>query len=177
MLSTPQKHSATAGFSLVEALVALAIAALLAAVLTRFVSGTRINALKIREQLAIDTLSDNLLEQVGARELEPGRTDGRIGVLQWRLQISPVPVYARAISISEKKSNPSDIRQSSATPLSTISNEANTQPATPQPKSLTTWKVYRLAGVISAPSGRSHAIETIKILPQKAPRDVQADQR
>jgi hypothetical protein len=158
-------------------MVALAIAALLAAVLTRFVSATRMNALKVREQVAIDILSDSLLERVGARELEPGRTDGRIGMLQWRLEISPVPVYARAISIRKKKSNPSDIRQSSVTPLSAISNEANEQPATPQPKPLTTWKVYRLAGVISAPSGRSHAIETIKILPQKAPQDLRADQR
>ena len=177
MLSTRQKHSATAGFSLVEVLVALAIAALLAAVLTRFVSGTRLNALKVREQVAIDNLSDSLLEQVGARELEPGRTDGRIGALQWRLEISPVPVDARAISMSEKKSNPSDTRQSSVTPLSAISNDPNTQSATSQPKPLMTWKAYRLAVVISAPSGRSHAIETIKILPQKSPQDVQADRQ
>jgi prepilin-type N-terminal cleavage/methylation domain-containing protein len=176
MLSTPQKHSAAAGFSLVEVLVALAIATLLSAVLTRLVSGTRINALKVREQVAIDILSDDLLEQVGARELELGRTDGRIGGLQWQLEISPVPVYARAISISEKKSNPSDIRQSNATPLSALSN-TNQQPATSQPNPPITWKVYRLAGAISAPSGRSHAIETIKILQQKAPQDVQADQR
>jgi prepilin-type N-terminal cleavage/methylation domain-containing protein len=177
MLSMPPKPSAVAGFSLAEVLVALAIAAFLAAVLTRLVSGTRMNALRVREQVAIDILSDSLLEQVGARELEPGRTDGRIGVLQWRLELSPVPVYARAISIREKKSNPSDTRQSSATPLSPVSNEANQQPATSQPKSRITWKVYRLAGVISAPSGRSHAIETIKILPQTPPQDAQADQR
>jgi prepilin-type N-terminal cleavage/methylation domain-containing protein len=173
MLSMPPKPSAAAGFSLVEVLVALAIAALLAAVLTRFVSGTRMNALRVREQVAIDILSDSLLEQVGARELKPGRAEGRIGVLRWRLEISPVPVYARAISISQKKS---DIRQSNAS-LSSTSSEANKQPATSPPKPLIAWKVYRLAGAISAPSGRSHAIETIKIIPQKPQQDVQADQQ
>jgi Tfp pilus assembly protein PilV len=178
MWSTRPKHDPTAGFSLVEALVALVIAALLAAVLTRFASNTRMNALKIREQVTMDILGDSLLEHVDADQLQPGRTDGRVGGLAWRLDVSPIPVYARATSISEKKPAQSDARQSSAAPFSPLSNESGNQPTILRPNAMITWQVYRLTAAISAPSGRSHAIETIKVSPQQAAeQDVQVNQR
>jgi prepilin-type N-terminal cleavage/methylation domain-containing protein len=176
MWSARPKHNASAGFSLIEALVALVIAALLAAVLTRFVSNTRMTALKIREQVTMDILGDSLIEHLGAPDLQPGRTDGRIGALRWRLDVSPIPVYARAISVSVKKPSQSETPQSKSTPFSPISNEVSKQPAAAPPKPAINWAVYRLAAAVSAPSGRSHAIETLKILPQQTPeKNVQID--
>jgi hypothetical protein len=163
---------------LVEALVALVIAALLAAVLTRFASNTRINALKIRQQVTMDVLGDSLLEHVGADQLQPGRTDGRIGGLAWRLDVSPISVYARATSVSEKNPAQLDGRQSSAAPFSPLLNGSENQPTALQPKPMISWTVYRLTAAISAPSGRSHTIETIKVSPQQAAeQDVQVNQR
>jgi hypothetical protein len=178
MWFTRPKRSATAGFSLAEALVALVIAALLAAVLTRFASSTRMNALKIREQVTMDILGESLLEHVSAGRLQPGRIDGRIGALGWRLDVSPIPIFVRATSVSERKPAQSDTRLSNAAPSSPMSNEPDNLPTASQPKSMITWNVYRLTAVIRAPSGRRHAIETIKILPQQAAeQDVQINQR
>src|SRR6516225_514368 len=112
MWSTRPKHDPIAGFSLAEALVALVIAALLAAVLTRFASSTRMNALKIREQVTVDILGDSLLEHVSADHLQVGRTDGRIGNLGWRLEVSPISIFVRATSVSERKPARSDTRSS-----------------------------------------------------------------
>src|SRR5215469_8321609 len=101
MWSTRRGASASAGFSLTEALVALAIAAFLAAVLTRFVSTTRANALRIRQEVAMDILGDNLLERLGSRELQPGRTDGRNGALRWRIDVAQITFSAHALSLAE----------------------------------------------------------------------------
>ena len=105
MWSTRHGASTSSGFSLTEALVALAIAAFLAAVLTRFVSGTRANALRVRQELAIDILSDSLLERLGSRELQlqPGRTDGRNGALRWHIDVAPITFSVHALSVAEKK--------------------------------------------------------------------------
>jgi len=103
MWFTRRGPSATSGFSLTEALVALAIAAFLAAVLTRFVSSTRANALRVRQEVAMDILSDSLLERLNSRDLQPGRTDGRSGTLRWHIDIAPMTFSAHALSVSQKK--------------------------------------------------------------------------
>ena len=103
MLSKRKRNSGTAGFSLVEALVALAIAALLAAVLTRFVSGTRANAQNVREEIALELASDDLLEHLAIGKSLPGRIDGRSGRLAWHVDIEPIAFSANAEVVSEKK--------------------------------------------------------------------------
>jgi prepilin-type N-terminal cleavage/methylation domain-containing protein len=172
-----QGRNTRAGFSLAEVLVALAIAAFLAAVLTRFVSGTRMNAFKVREQMAMEILSDSLLERVAARESQPGRADGRSGDFRWRLEISPVPVYMRAISVSEKKPAQGEARQPNARGFTLSTGESSKQMAA-APPARTRWKAYRLAATIGAPSGRSHAIDTVRLLPEQSEQQpAQADQR
>ena len=169
----------TAGFSLVEALVALAIAAFLAAILTRFVSGTRFNAFKVREEVAMDILSDNLLERFVTRELQPGRTDGRSGALGWHIDITPIAFYARARSVHEKKRATAGGGQANAPGLPLMSNNSDKAPqAAAQSAPVVTWNPYHITAVINTPSGRSHAVDTIRIAPQQAEQQpAQADQR
>lgn len=161
-----------AGFSLTEALVALAIAAFLAAVLTRFVSSTRMNALKVREEVVMDILSDSLLERLVGRELQPGRTDGRNGALSWHVDAAPISFYARARSVSQKK--PAAASGSRPTTLG-LTPMPNTLGLTPMPNQAaaksgprTAWSPYRVTAVINAPSGHSYAIDTIRIVPQRS---------
>jgi type II secretory pathway pseudopilin PulG len=175
MWSMRQERNGTAGFSLTEALVALAIAAFLAAVLTRFVSATRVNALKVREAVAMDILSDSLLERLVARELQPGRTDGRSGALGWHIDVVPIAFYARARAVSEKKKpNTAAGTQPGGPGLAPALNQnavAKSQPAV-------TWVPYRVTAVIRASSGPSHAIDTFRIVPQQAEqRPDQPEQR
>ena len=213
-----RRRSGAAGFSLTEALVALAIAAFMAAVLTRFVSGTRVNAFKVREEVAMDILGDSLLERLTARDLEPGRTNGHSGVLRWRIDIAPIPytARARAISVAKPGASPGGLRTSalglssdsgaasgedtggggfnlaaafgqssqggqsgaggggSAVPgLGSSANRSGSDKAAPA----IVWTPYHVTAVINAPSGRSYAIDTIRIVPQRTrPRPGQTEQ-
>ena len=202
MWSMPREASPTSGFSLTEALVALAIAAFLGAALTRFVSGTRANALQVRQEVAMDLLSDSLLETLGARELQPGRRDGRSGALRWHIDVGPMTFSAHALSLSEKKlgnaapqSNglgaapgnspaaaglPSaassggtagsapgwavglaaTMSSSQTASAPTSSSQAASAPAGPKFR----WIPYRVAVVITSPTGRSHAVDTIRLV-------------
>jgi hypothetical protein len=95
----PRVHR-SAGFSLAEALMALVIAAMLAAALTRFISNTRMNAGEIRELVEMMTLSDSLLEQTSPQE--PGITDGRTGRFAWRVVVAPIAFGAVARRVNER---------------------------------------------------------------------------
>jgi hypothetical protein len=193
-----RRRKGTAGFSLTEALVALAIAAFLGAVLTRFVTGTRLNASKVREEVAMDILSDSLPERLVVQDLKPGRIDGRSGALRWHIDVAPVAYYATALSVSKNKPPGAGIGEGGAPGLTPASSQAGALGSTPasgqagaldstsasQQDAVTksqpaiTWSPYHVTAVIDAPSGRSHAIDTIRIVSQRAERrSGQADQR
>lgn len=185
----PRERDTTGGFSLTEALVALAIAAFLAAVLTRFMSGTRINAFKVREEVAINVLSDSLLERLVAHDLQPGRTDGRSGSLRWHIDVAPIAYYANARSVAEKRRPASQATPfgqagpmgQSSTGQSTALGQSNplgqstpggqtgqlglTAGAPAKPAAV--WSAYHVIAVIRSPSGRSHEIDTIRIVQQR----------
>ena len=198
-----RRREAQAGFSLIEALVALAIAAFLAAMLTRFMSGTRATAYLVREEVAMDVLSDGLLERVVARDLQPGRTDGRTGSLRWHIDIAPIAFYAQARSIAEKKPRtaqtglPGQAGQTSPlgqaavpgqagfggpagqlgqTPgLSSSDKEGQTAA---QARPAARWNAYHVTAFINSPSGRSRSIDTLRIAQQQAePQSAQPDRR
>ena len=215
MWSTPREASPISGFSLTEALVALAIAAFLGAVLTRFVSNTRANALQIRQEVATDILSDSLLESLGSRELRPGRIDGRSGALRWHIDVRPMTFSAQALSLSEKKPAnsaqqtnglgvaPSNAPAGGGVPASlssggtagsapgwavglalTMSSNQTTSTATSLNRSASaptapkfTWTPYRVTVVITSPTGRSHAVDTIRLVQRSEERSDQAAKR
>jgi len=158
--------------------VALAIAVFLAAVLTRFVFGTRMNAFKVHEQVAMEVLSESLIESATTREPQLRRTDGRSGALRWRMEFLPIPVYMRATALTEKKPAQGDARQSNAAGLAQAPS-GSTQRAVPtQAEHTMKWKVFHLAAAITSPSGQNHAIETIRLLHDiPEPQPAQTEQR
>jgi prepilin-type N-terminal cleavage/methylation domain-containing protein len=151
MLSRHKRQKGTAGFSLAEALVALAIAALLASAINRFVSSTRFNARNVREEVALELASDDLLGHLAAGKLVPGRTDGHSGSVTWRLDIAPIVFSANAEVVSEKQPAPA----------------GNSQPATVGSSPETTWSPYYVVAIVKTPSGRSYAVDTIRIVPRR----------
>jgi len=176
----------SAGFSLAEVLVALAIAAVLATALSRFVSNTRLNALKIREQVAIDILSDSLIDRVPPHQWRQGRTDGYSGSLSWRIDATPIAFTARALYVVEKKktqANSGQVGQGAAqgvkqglaqgSPLGSMfgstlgltnaSSDASNKQRADNVRPVATWIPYRVSTVVKAPSGRRHDVNTIRI--------------
>jgi type II secretory pathway pseudopilin PulG len=178
---------------LVEALVALAIAALLAVVLTRFVSGSRANAQKVREEVALELASNDLLEHLATGKSLPRRIDGRSGRLAWHINIESIPFSANAEVVSEKKpAGASNGQPATSSPLASggLSNGGQSNSAVPSPmasallpladlmasaaqanppakESHVVWSPYRVIAVVKAPSGRSYAVDTIRIVPQQ----------
>jgi prepilin-type N-terminal cleavage/methylation domain-containing protein len=167
MSSRFRERSRSAGFSLAEVLVALAIAALLTAMLVRFVVGTRANAGRIGETLEMATVAETLLARaVSAPSLHPGRTDGRVGSLRWRMEVHPIPFAAVASRVHERPA-PASARVGGAKVRAEPAgkpmegDEGGSERAAPK----RTWTTYRVAVAVEAPSGRKHVADTIKVGP------------
>jgi prepilin-type N-terminal cleavage/methylation domain-containing protein len=154
------------GFSLVEALVALAIAALLTAAVARLVATTRVNAAGIGELTEMSALADTVMARAASSQnLRPGRTDGRRGAFSWHMDIAPVPFTALARRISDKKAEEAAGAKEPGAPGKTpaASGGGDTRaPAAPP----VAWIAYRVAVVIEAPSGRRYAVDTLRTGPQ-----------
>jgi type II secretory pathway pseudopilin PulG len=160
MSSMVLRDHRSAGFSLAEALVALAIAAVLAVALTRLVSNTRANAGKIRELVEMMTLSDSLLEQTTSQQ--PGITQGRTGRFAWRVAIVPMAFNAVARRVNEKVLAVADQHQSKA-PGSTSTSDSSFSKPTPAPEQAPNKIPFRVNVLVESPSGRRYAADTIRI--------------
>jgi general secretion pathway protein I len=92
-LSRKSSSDGTAGFTLIEALVALAIIAAvlssIGAVIATTVKGTR----SIDQRLALTGAAGTLLAALPARNLlKPGRQSGELAGHRWRIDIAPMNV-------------------------------------------------------------------------------------
>ena len=153
----------SAGFSLAEALIALAIAAVLAAALTRLASNTRMNAGKLGELVEMMTVSDSLLEQASPRV--PGTTSGRTGGFAWRVAVTPVAFGAVAQRVEEKAVATADQPSGKAAGLPPISGGGSRGEPAPTPEQVVKWIPFRVSVLIESPSGRKYAADTISLGP------------
>jgi general secretion pathway protein I len=92
-LSRKNKSDGAAGFTLIEALVALAIVAAvlssIGTVIATTVKGTR----SIEQRLALTGAAETLLAALPARnQLKPGRQSGETAGHRWRIDVSPMRV-------------------------------------------------------------------------------------
>jgi len=90
-LSRKSCSDGTAGFTLIEALVALAIVAVvlssIAAVIGTTVKGTR----SIAQRLALTGAAETLLAELPSRNLlKPGRQSGELAGHRWQIAVSPM---------------------------------------------------------------------------------------
>jgi prepilin-type N-terminal cleavage/methylation domain-containing protein len=162
-----RRLSGSAGFSLTEALVALAIAAMMAAILTRFVAGTRANAARVAERAEMTVLAETLLARVASsHNVTPGRTSGQSTGFAWRIDITPAPFTAQVLSMSEKPA------PGSAGAWEPANGQADAKAGSmaalasaPLPRAGIHWVSYRVAVAIEAPSGQSYVIDTIRMGP------------
>jgi prepilin-type N-terminal cleavage/methylation domain-containing protein len=139
----------TCGFSLTEVLVALAVAAMMAAVLTRYVAGTRFNAAQVRERLELWTISQSMLDGL-TKTLSPGTSSGQIGAYRWRREIAPIA--SDAVAQTEAPSAQGGLDDHSRS----LGGRRTAGPSI-------AWVLYRVKVQIEAPSGRQYAADTIRI--------------
>ena len=92
-MSSKSRSDGTAGFTLIEALVALAIVAAvlgsIGAVIATTAKGTR----SIDQRLALSGTAETILAALPARTLlKPGRQSGETAGHRWRIDVSPMNV-------------------------------------------------------------------------------------
>ena len=168
------------GFSLVEVLIALAIASMLAVVLTRFASNTRMNAGRIRELVTMMSLSNYLLERTALEP--PAAGEGRTAGFVWHMRKDRLTYTAAQTRLLPKEpgpglaGSPNDTNATNggfttaASPnaASTSTGLAGSTPTStrqqPAPaEQIVYWTPVRVTVVIQAPSGRSYSADTIRL--------------
>jgi general secretion pathway protein I len=102
-LSRKSCSDGTAGFTLIEALVALAIIAAvlssIGAVIATTVKGTR----AIDQRLALSGAAETLLAALPARNLlKPGRQSGELAGHRWRIDVAPMNVAVQEAAESAR---------------------------------------------------------------------------
>ena len=82
-----------AGFTLIEALVALAIIAAVLGSIGTVIAGTVSGTRRIDQRLALTGTAESLLASLPARTLlKPGRQSGALAGHRWRIDISPMNI-------------------------------------------------------------------------------------
>ena len=83
----------TAGFTLIEALVALAIIAIVLGTIGSVIAVTTKGTRSIDQRLALASTAETLLADLPARGLlKPGRQSGQLAGSRWRVDIAPMNV-------------------------------------------------------------------------------------
>jgi hypothetical protein len=108
-------------------------------------------------------LGETLMARVASSAgLRPGRTDGRRGAFAWRIDVAPIPFAAVARIRSEKMApQPAPAKGSDPAAKASALPASGSIPAPAAPPQH--WVTYRVAIVIEAPSGRTYAVDTIRI--------------
>jgi len=140
---TEKTRGCTCGFSLAEVLVALAVATMMAAVLTRYVAGIRFNAAQVRERVELWTISQSMLDGL-SKTLSPGTSSGQIGAYRWHREIAEARTEAPGAEGALEDH------------LRSLGGRRTAAPST-------SWVLYRVKVQIEAPSGRQYAADTIRI--------------
>ena len=85
--------SDAAGFTLIEALVALAIIAVVLGTIGSVIATTTKGTRTIEQRLALSGTAETLLADLPARGLlKPGRQSGQLAGSRWRLDVAPMNV-------------------------------------------------------------------------------------
>jgi prepilin-type N-terminal cleavage/methylation domain-containing protein len=92
----PKRSDSQSGFSLVEVLCAVAVAASAIAVLTGGVGGTLKGAASLDQHLGARIILQSILEdEIAAAETSPDQRQGESGPYRWTLDITPVAAPAK----------------------------------------------------------------------------------
>ncbi len=146
MWSAPSAREAAhprRGFTLVEVLVALIVAIVLATALVRFFAGVRSEAVRLREELDAWSVARAVLDAVpSGGSIASGTTVGAAGVFAWQLEATPMAAVLAPLPGPEVE-------------VAVDADEG--EQATPPPVPM------RLRVVVTGPRGGSARLETVRL--------------
>jgi hypothetical protein len=146
---------ATAGFVLIEVLVAVGVAAALMAVLIRSFSQTWSGVNIVREEAEGTLLARSMMAAALQRDkLAPGSQEGTAGRYAWKMTTAVVPVPTAKSQPKQKRQQQTQQQQG----VSQLAQQPQQNAEDPIPKVL-----YHLALVLVGPSGRSNRLDSYEI--------------
>ena len=141
MLSRPNavERPRSAGFALIEVLVAAAVAAVILTVLIRSFGATWSGIRTVREEVDAMLVARAVLTALAPRNnVVPGTQNGTAGRYAWTVAVTPSPTAPPA-------------------PQPNAGGEG------PEVNPNDTWTLYRVAIAVDAPSGRRTVLETLRL--------------
>jgi type II secretory pathway pseudopilin PulG len=169
----PRKQTdspATAGFVLVEVLVAVGVAAALMAVLIRSFSQTWSGVNYVREEAEATLLGRSMLtEAIQRNRITPGTQEGVVGRYAWKLTTVVLP-----IAVQQKQQQQQQQQQQQTQAQQQLQRPPQQQGGQPQPQQgpdqgqqqeqqQPPSALYHLIIVLKGPSGRANRLDTYKI--------------
>jgi type II secretory pathway pseudopilin PulG len=142
----PSAAAGSAGFTLLEALVALALVLAFAAVLGRFLFQARHIVANADGRVGAQVLLRSLLEiPLDRKQIGNSSRQGRTGDLQWEIAVQPMFIDVLV---------PRPQQQQAGGP---------TQPQQQQKQKQPTWTAYRLLASVSWAPGQTISAETVRL--------------
>jgi type II secretion system protein I len=157
-----EKVHRNSGFSLVEVLAALAIAAALSAALMHTFSNTRHSANRMRELIDMMTLADNIAAQINSEKIRAGRIDGNDRGFIWRSEIeltaytASMVHYAENIRPDQSTYADNSRKQGQYGQIETRADEVNSDYTKK-------WVGYHIKILVRSSSGQKYFVETFRI--------------
>ena len=157
------RRTGSRGFVLLEALVAVAVAALLMGLLLQSFSQTWSSVRLVREDAEAMLVGRSLMTDRGAREkLAIGRDSGNMGGYAWTLHIVQLPTPpAQSPAAQTRQAGPDQAPdgnvQAAQSGQTNQSGQAGQEPA---PRD---WKLYDLKLELVTPTGRRLNLETFRL--------------
>jgi hypothetical protein len=149
---------ANAGFVLIEALVAVGVAAALMAVLIRSFSQTWSGVNIVREEAEGTLLARSMMAAALQRDkLAPGSQEGTAGRYAWKMTTVVIPVPTAA-SKPKQQQRQQQQQQTQQPGVAALEQQPQQNADSEIPKVL-----YHLALVLVGPSGRSNRLDTYEI--------------
>lgn len=142
---------------------ALAVATMLAAMLTRFMIATRWNSAQVREALEIQSFGDGMLQRLAPTEIREGSSTGRNGFFSWVIDVSKLNVNITARRVSKDTTVAADKSpERAAEPLKAGTKDSPTAPSPTEPKA-TDFVPYHVTIVVQGRAGRKYAADTVRL--------------
>lgn len=153
-----RRNAGSRGFVLLEALVAVAVAALLMGLLLRSFSLTWSSVRLVREDAEAMLVGRSLMAEHGARErLAAGRDSGNMGGYAWTLEIAQVPTPPAGGADAQTP-------QPAAAKVQAGGSGSADQPGqAAQERAARNWTLYDLNLELVTPTGRRLTLETFRL--------------
>lgn len=164
-----RRASSSRGFTLIEVLIALAIASVLVPAITRLVGNTRSGAVAVVANVHAMRIAQAMLDRFADDpKVATGRYSGKEEGYHWQVDVQSTPYTVRTIvsappkeAAPEQKGADTGAKADTNAPRMELGKVG--EPASRKPAPKTDWTLVRITAVVQSPTRRSAVLETVRL--------------